>query len=156
MQKITEVLLLNTLKKASASPRLRMNHNFHPGLDDIYQRMLNCLIPGTYLRPHRHTLPEKSESILILKGSVLAIEFENDGKISDFLELNSELGNYGIDILPGIYHTLIPITETIIFEAKQGPYSPLNEMDFAPWAPPEGSDAAIKYQKMLLDKINKM
>ena len=78
-------------------------------------------------------------------------EFENDGKISDFLELNSELGNYGIDILPGFYHTLIPLTVSIIFEAKQGPFAPLNELDLAPWAPVEGEPSAFEYQKKLLD-----
>jgi cupin fold WbuC family metalloprotein len=83
----------------------------------------------------------------------MVIEFETDGKINDFLELNSELGNYGIDLMPGIYHTLIPLTESIIFEAKQGPFSPINFLDLAPWAPAEGSDGTLEYQKRLLEEI---
>jgi len=86
----------------------------------------------------------------------MAFEFDNEGNIADSLELNAELGNYGIDILPGVFHTIIPLTDAVIFEAKQGPFAPLNEIDFAPWAPPEGSDEAMEYQKMLLDNIQKM
>jgi cupin fold WbuC family metalloprotein len=65
MQKITDHLLTETLLKAASSPRLRMNHNFHPTLDANYQRMLNCLVPGIYCRPHRHNDPAKSESFIL-------------------------------------------------------------------------------------------
>jgi cupin fold WbuC family metalloprotein len=153
MKKITKELLTEILENTIPINRKRLNYNLHSSLEDPYQRILNCLLPGTYLRPHRHTLPEKSESILILKGRVMVIEFETDGKINDFLELNSELGNYGIDLMPGIYHTLIPLTESIIFEAKQGPFSPINFLDLAPWAPAEVSDGTLEYQKRLLEEI---
>ena len=54
--------LLDTLaQQASASPRKRKNHNFHPEAGDPIQRMLNALNPGTYVQPHRHISPLKRE-----------------------------------------------------------------------------------------------
>jgi len=83
----------------------------------------------------------------------MAFEFDNEGNIADSLELNAELGNFGIDILPGVFHTIIPLTEAVIFEAKQGPFAPLNELDFASWAPAEGDSLALEYQKKLLEAV---
>jgi len=156
MQKISTPLFNELQFKANHSERKRINFNLHSSLEDPFQRLLNYLLPGTYLRPHRHSTPEKSESILILKGRVLAIEFDNDGNIIDYFELNTELGNYGIDILPGVFHTIIPLTEAVIFEAKQGPFAPLHELDFASWAPPEGDSLALQYQKKLLEAAFKV
>jgi cupin fold WbuC family metalloprotein len=153
MQKITREILTSTLEKAAASPRRRMNHNFHPSLDDIYQRMLNCLMPDTYLRPHRHADPAKNESFIILKGRLLVIEFDDHGKVSDHIILDSNEGNYGVDFLPNTWHTIIALTPCVVFESKDGPYSPLNDKDFAPWAPAEGNPLAFEYQKKLLVEV---
>lgn len=84
MQKITSTLLTSKLDKAASSQRLRMNYNFHPTLDAIYQRMLNCLMPDTYCRPHRHSNPAKSESFINLKGKALVIEFNDSGELLDY------------------------------------------------------------------------
>ncbi|HEY9123189.1 MAG TPA: WbuC family cupin fold metalloprotein [Bacteroidales bacterium] len=153
MQKINSQLLNSTLEKASSSPRLRMNYNFHPTLDAIYQRMLNCLMPGTYCRPHRHSNPSKNESFIILKGRVLVLEFDNEGEISDFFILNAKEGNYGVDFLPNTWHTIIALEPSVVFEAKDDPYSPLNDKDFAPWAPKEGSEDCQRYNRSILEKL---
>jgi hypothetical protein len=41
----------------------------------------------------------------------------------------------------------------VVFESKDGPYSPLNDKDFAPWAPVEGTSEAGVYNKSLLKKL---
>jgi cupin fold WbuC family metalloprotein len=153
MQKITSHLLLSTLKKAESSPRRRMNYNFHPTLDAIYQRMLNCLMPNTYCQPHRHNNPAKSESFIILKGKMLVLEFDDNGNVIDHFILDSNTGNYGVDFLPNIWHSIIALTPCVVFEAKDGPYSPINDKDFAPWAPVEGAPEAGEYNKSLLKKF---
>ena len=153
MQKITENLLKETLEKAASSPRRRMNHNFHPSLDAIYQRMLNALIPGTYCRPHRHSEPAKNESFIILKGKLVAFEFDDSGDVIDFCILDAEKGNHGVDYLPNTWHTIVALTPCVVFEAKDGPYCPLNDKDFAPWAPVEGDPESANYINYLLNKI---
>lgn len=154
MQKITENLLVEVLDKAANSPRRRMNHNFHPTLDAIYQRMLNCLMPDTYCQPHKHSDPSKSESFIILKGKAVVVEFDDLGNINDFLILDAEHGNYGVDFLPNIWHTILALTPCVVFEAKDGPYNKLNDKDFAKWAPTESDPESKLYNLALLDKIN--
>lgn len=153
MQKITNQLLSQTLDKASASPRRRMNYNFHPTLDAIYQRMLNCLIPDTYCRPHRHNNPAKNESFIILKGKAVVVEFNDKGEVTDHFVLDSIQGNHGVDFLPNTWHTIIALSPCVVFEAKDGPYSPLNDKDFAPWAPKEGSEDCQQYNHSILEKL---
>ena len=68
MKIIDEVLLNNVSAQAKASPRLRMNYNFHESLEDKCHRMLNAVEPGTVVPIHRH--PTKDESFVILRGKV--------------------------------------------------------------------------------------
>ena len=78
--KIIDIQLLNEVsEKAKASPRLRMNYNFHQSLDDKCHRMLNALEPGTEIPIHRH--PSKDESFVVLKGKVKVTTYNYDGSI---------------------------------------------------------------------------
>ncbi len=153
MQKITEELLKHTLTKASESKRQRINHNFHPTLEANYQRMLNCLLPETYCQPHRHQNPPKSESFIILKGKAVVLEFDDNGIVTDYILLDSSKGNYGVDILPGSWHTIIALTPCVVFESKDGPYVKVTDKDFASWAPKEGDPNAQNFNKGLLIKL---
>jgi cupin fold WbuC family metalloprotein len=122
-----------------------MNYNFHPNLNENYQRMLNALLPGTYLRPHRHLNPPKSESFIVLSGEVLVLEFDDNGTITDHILLDAESGNFGVDLLPGTWHSIIALAPSVVFESKDGPYNPMNDKDFAGWAPAEDGPEAKKY-----------
>lgn len=44
---IDKALLDKVSEQAKASPRLRMNYNFHQSLDDKCHRMLNAIEPRT-------------------------------------------------------------------------------------------------------------
>lgn len=153
MQKITGELIEATLKKAADLPRRRMNYNFHPTLEAVYQRMLNCLMPDTYCQPHRHSNPEKSESFIILMGKLLVLEFNDTGEIIDSVILKAGGENVGVDILPKAWHSIIALTPSVVFEAKEGPYSPLNDKDFATWAPKEGDRGCKEYNDEILKKL---
>ena len=65
---IDKNLLDQVSAQAKASPRLRMNFNFHQSLEDKCHRMLNAVEPGTVVPIHRH--PTKDESFVILRGKV--------------------------------------------------------------------------------------
>ena len=147
---LTNDVLAEVSKRAAASPRKRMNHNFHE-LPDRVQRMLNAIEPGTYLRPHRHLDPPKTETFLLLRGEASAVIFEDQGTVRDIVRLSERTGNLGVDIKPGTWHSLISQAPgTVIFETKEGPYVPATDKDFAPWAPPEGSSEAAAYLQKLL------
>jgi cupin fold WbuC family metalloprotein len=125
---------------ARRSPRRRDIHIFHRGDEDPLQRMLNAIQPGSYIRPHRHLDPPKSESLILLQGMLGYVSFRDDGTPRDdgFLLLDLDRGVLGCDIRPGVWHTIFALApDTVIFEVKPGPYSPANDKDFAPWAPEE-------------------
>ena len=44
--------------------RLRQNHNFHQQ-NDLVQRFLNVLQPGTYVRPHRHVRDQAGSGLVV-------------------------------------------------------------------------------------------
>jgi cupin fold WbuC family metalloprotein len=140
---------------AVASPRRRMNHNFHDGAADNPHRFLNVLLRGTYIRPHRHLAPPKSETFLVLEGVAEAILFDDGGAISARYALGAETPEgrlWGIDLPAGVWHTVLPRTERVVcFEVKPGPWEPATDKEFAPWAPAEGSPAVAAYCQMLLE-----
>lgn len=57
---IDKKLLDDLSAQAKATPRLRMNLNFHESLEDKCHRFLNAVEPGADIPNHRH--PEKEES----------------------------------------------------------------------------------------------
>jgi len=139
---------------AAASPRRRMNHNLHAAAGDNPHRFLNVLLRGTYIRPHRHSAPPKSETFLVLEGVAEVILFDDSGAITTRHALGMETAEgrlWGIDLPPGVWHTVLPRTErAVCFEVKPGPWDPANDKEFAPWAPAEGSPEAAAYCRMLL------
>jgi cupin fold WbuC family metalloprotein len=132
-----------------------MNHNFHSGADDNPHRFLNVLLEGTYIQPHRHANPPKSESFIVLEGAVDVIVFDDDGRVTGRYALGGESPKghvWGIDIAPGIWHTILPRTaRAVCFEVKPGPWEPANDKEFALWAPAEGDPAAAAYAQALLN-----
>jgi cupin fold WbuC family metalloprotein len=151
---ITESLFDTVADLAAASPRRRMNHNFHTGPEDNPHRFLNVLLRGTYVRPHRHSDPAKAESFLVLEGAADVILFDGDGAITARHRLGSESSEghlWGVDLPPGVWHTIVARTDRVVcFEVKPGPWQPANDKEFAPWAPAENDPAAAAYVESLL------
>lgn len=134
---ITTDLLQQLGERAATSARLRANHNIHPQLDDPVQRFFNALQPGTYVRPHRHTDPARWELFLILSGHVSVLVFDDQGRVSERLELQEGGPTLGLEIPPGRWHSLVAMQASVLFELKEGPYNPLIDKDFVAWAPDE-------------------
>ena len=59
---IDQQLLDDLAAQAKASPRLRMNLNFHHSLDEKCHRFLNAMEPGTVMAIHHH--PTKDETVI--------------------------------------------------------------------------------------------
>ena len=129
-----------------------MNYNFHPKLDDPVQRLLNALEPGTYIRPHKHY--GKEESFVLLRGTVLAVSFNDDGSIHDHYILDAREGHLGLEFEENVYHMLTSLaTGSVVYEIKEGPFIPHSEEGSAPWAPPEGTPEGSEFLKSTLDRL---
>lgn len=138
--------------RARECDRKRMNHNYHSTLSDSLQRMLNAVEPNSYVQPHKHENPDKVEAFIVLRGKLLVAEFDETGKIISSCILSQETGNLGVEIPARTYHTIISLEpNTVVYEVKNGPYLVLDDKNFAPWAPKEGSPECAGY----LDKIRK-
>ena len=145
MKIIDNKLLDEVTARAKISPRLRMNYNFHKELDDPVNRLLNAMEPDTYLRPHRHSNPDKQEIYLLLRGKVAVFIFDDEGRITDSITLDPLNGCYGGEIPPGIWHGLLVLESgSVIYEVKEGPFVPLSPDNMAPWAPPAEDTQAVK------------
>lgn len=152
MIRINEDFVNQTSEEAKLSPRLRMNFNFHPRLEDPISRMLNAMEPGTYIQPHKHEDPDRFEVFLALRGRFVVFTFDDDGKIANHFILDAREGNYGVEIPAKVYHSLISLeTGSVAYEIKEGPYLPATAKNFAPWAPNEGDEGTGAYMKKLLD-----
>lgn len=124
---INKELLDHVSAQAKASPRQRMNYNFHRSLDDKCQRMLNAIEPGTDIPIHRH--PTKDESFVVLRGKVRVTTYNDDGTVIESVVLCQEEGRYGVDIKKGVWHNLESLApDSVIFECKEGPFVP-HEME---------------------------
>jgi cupin fold WbuC family metalloprotein len=150
---ITGELIRSVLEEARRSRRKRKNFNFHASHADNPHRFLNVMLEGTYIAPHRHLHPPKSETFLVLEGRAACFVFDDAGRIEAAHILGGDVR--GIDILPGVWHTLSVLTpHAVCFEVKPGPYSPEDDKEFATWAPREGDGASGAYLEGLLRTLN--
>ena len=90
------------------------------------------------------------------EGAADAILFDDLGSITARDELGSESPEgrlWGIDIAPGVWHTILPRTSRVVcFEVKPGPWKPATDKEFAVWVPPENDPAAEAYANALLGR----
>ncbi len=143
---ITRELLNEVSAQAQQSSRLRKNYNFHNSDQAICHRLLNAMEPGSYIQPHRHLDINKDETIVVLRGKFGVITFDDKGAIKGTAILDP-LGDTIITNLPhGIFHTLVSLKkESVFFESKAGPFTPLTRDEKANWAPEEGNQSSKEY-----------
>lgn len=153
IQVIDDALMDTTLARAKASPRGRINHNFHADHSSNPHRFLNAWTRGSYAAPHRHLQVPKPESFVMLRGELALFVFDDAGQVTERLILGRG-GVLGVDLAPGLWHTVAALTETAVcFEVKAGPYDPATDKEFAPWAPREGDPAAADHLARLLASL---
>lgn len=127
--KIIDNELLNRLsEQAKSNERLRKNYNLHRSLNDNVQRLLNAMEPGTELPIHRHL--HTDETYTLLRGSLYVLLYNDKKELIQKTLLDPKIGKFGMSIPAGQWHTVEVIEEgTVIFEIKQGPYTPLESKD---------------------------
>lgn len=151
VQLMTGELFERVLEQARQSPRRRMNFNFHSTDEENPSRLLNIMLRGTYIRPHRHLDPPKAESFVVLQGRIVVLTFDDAGEVTGRHVLGAGVSAVGIDIAAGVWHSAAVLSpHAVCFEVKPGPYVPANDKAFAPWAPREGDPASAEYLESLV------
>ena len=121
---ITKDILDELTEKAKASPRLRCNLDLRNSADDNSQRMLNALEPGTIMPKHRHK--GSSETCVCVRGHFEEYFYDEQGNLTDTIDMVP--GEVVLNTEKGQWHSLKCLESgTVLFEAKDGTYHPLEE-----------------------------
>lgn len=142
--------------QAGASPRKRQHLNIHEKYEDPCQRFFNAIGTDSYIRPHRHLLDPKAESIIAIRGMFALVLFDGHGSVERVERFGTEgrCANAGVEVAPGTWHTIVALTpEAVLLELKGGPFLPGAAKEPASWAPDEGTDAAAGYLRFLQNAI---
>ena len=133
-------------EKAAGNPRGRQHHNLHQ-MQESCHRMVVGLQPSTYVPPHRHLSSEKAETLLVLRGALGVLIFDEGGQVLDKRVLQAGGDSLGVDLPPGVFHALVVLEpDSLMFECKAGPYQPVGDGELAHWAPREGESGVAEYQ----------
>ena len=138
MKLFTDTLLNDLTSQASASPRRRAHHAIHANAADPIQRFFVVANEGAYFRPHLHL--SKSELAIAVRGRFDILTFDETGRVLARYGMGHGTPNFAYETPAGTWHTLVTLSDGSAFlEVKAGPYDPAVAVDFAPWAPAEGS-----------------
>lgn len=147
MKTIDKKLMADLIEQAKASPRKRAHYNLHPNLDENIHRLCIAVEPGSYIRPHRHLDPKKWELLVILKGKLDVLIFNDNKEVSERYHLDAKGDVRSMEIDAGAWHTFVSMEEgTVVMEIKQGPYSYPPEKDSCQWAPREGEKGVTEFE----------
>lgn len=119
--------------------RLCLHHN----VNDIVHEMVIVFSRETFISPHRHG--GKSESYHMIDGDMDVYFFDNDGTVTNRLEM----GSYGSGktllyrLSGNIWHMPVPRSNTVIFkETFCGPFRKEQDVEYPHWAPAEDNEEA--------------
>ena len=124
---ITQEILDELIEKAKASERLRANMDLRNSPEDLSQRMLNALEPGTVMPIHRHL--GTSETCVCIRGHFEEYLYDENGNLTETIDMVPS--GVVLNIEKGQWHSLKCLESgTILLEAKDGVYAPLNKDEF--------------------------
>lgn len=122
---ILNIKFLDTLtEEAKKNPRLRMNYNLHESAKSKAQRLFNGLEPSTAIPIHRHV--NTAETYILIRGRLTVTLYDDNKNVTEVSELDLSAGNFGVHIPKNTWHSVdVKESGTVIFEVKDGPYTPL-------------------------------
>ena len=112
--------------QAKANPRLRQAMDLRNSPEDLSQRMLNALEPGTVMPIHRHNA--SSETVVVLRGKIEWIYYDNDGNETERVMLDANGEPRMLNVERERWHSLVCLEpNSVLYESKNGAYAPLAE-----------------------------
>lgn len=125
---INKHILDELTAQAKASPRLRMAMDLRNSPEDLSQRMLNALEPGTVMPIHRHRA--SSETVVIIRGKIEWVFYDDNGNETERVVLDANGDPRMLNVERDRWHSLVCLEEgSVLYESKDGAYEPLGEGD---------------------------
>lgn len=121
---ITNEILNELTSKAKDNPRLRQSMDLRNSPEDLSQRMLNALEPGTVMPIHRHHA--SSETVVILRGKIRWMFYDDNGNETEHVTLDANGIIRMLNVEKDRWHSLECLESgSVLYEAKDGSYHPL-------------------------------
>lgn len=149
MKRFDQELLTELRAQAEASTRRRAHHNVHEDYQQAVQRLFICMLPDSYVRPHRHSQPTKWEFFLVVEGHLELLFFNDNGVLQERVSLGPGCDSFGLEIPPNTWHATICKDPVCFVEVKQGPYEVTDDKDFAAWSPAEGEPGVANFMAQM-------
>lgn len=112
--------------QAKESPRLRMAMDLRNSPEDLSQRMLNALEPGSVVPIHRHIA--SSETVTLLRGKIRWHFYDDAGKETESVLLDANGDVRCINVEKARWHSLECLESgSVLLESKDGKYEQLRE-----------------------------
>ena len=112
--------------RAKENPRLRQSMDLRNSPEDLSQRMLNTLEPGTVMPIHRHLA--SSETVVLLRGKICWHFYDVAGNETESVVLDANGDVRCINVEKARWHSLECLAEgSVLMESKDGRYEPLRE-----------------------------
>ena len=136
--------------EARSSSRQRQHRNIHNDYFDPSQRLFNAIEPESYIRPHKHGLVPRAETLIAVRGNMALLVFDDQGDVVECIAFGVNTPPSavaaGVEVPPNTWHTVVALAPgSILLEIKAGPFDPLRPKEFAPWSPAESSPDAAGY-----------
>ena len=115
--------------QAKANPRLRQAMDLRNSPEDLSQRMLNAIEPGSPMPIHRHQ--KTSETVVCLRGRLVWEFYDELERIcTDYIELSPNGQVVALNVPAGQWHTVKALESgSVILECKEGAYEPIGDED---------------------------
>ncbi len=107
----------------------------HKDINSSLHEMLIVHAKGSYIRPHRHI--NKNESLHIIEGLLDVVLFSEIGDVNQVIHMGERTTGFVFyyKLLSSRFHTVIPVSDMVVFhETTNGPYL-RSETLYADWAP---------------------
>lgn len=154
MDKFNNTHFEQIIEASKTAPRKRSHHFFNTSPEDLLQSIYIAMQPGTYVRPHKHKHPDKREMFIAFSGKFLILQFDNEGAITDHIVLDPATKHFSVEIEARIYHTVMCLApDSVGVDIKNGPFSQINDKNFAPWAPKEGDPDCNDYMQNICKEL---
>ena len=123
---ISQQILDELSAKAKENPRLRQSLDLRNSPEDLSQRMLNALEPGTIMPIHRHN--GSTETVVVIRGKIEWIFYDENGVETERVVLDADGETRMLNVEKDRWHSLECLESgSVLYESKDGPYHPLEE-----------------------------
>lgn len=121
---IDQRILDELTAKAKVSERLRMNLDLRNSPEDLSQRMLNAIEPGTDMPIHRHM--KSSETVVCIRGHFEEFFYDENVVLTKVIDMVP--GGNVLNVPAGMWHSLKSLESgTVLLECKDGAWKQLGE-----------------------------